>query len=246
MAWHPKTFLFCIILSVALLMSWIIPNPIRELWDSLDAAVFYSLNGSLPGHPNAAIFWAVANNRLFDIAVGGLFFILYVIYIRRAEPQAFFHRACQFAVVALYILFISQLERVVFFNITRVSPSLVLEPSYRLTELVPWLPTKDSSGNSFPGDHGMVALMLMAFLWHLGGKRYGIPAILITLISLTPRLVSGAHWATDVLVGSLGVTLFSMAVAIATPLYSKLSVWVERLLERYLVGTDGSENDIGL
>lgn len=232
--WHSKTLILSIILATLILGSWLIDSPLRAAWDMFDAQVFYTLNGSLPDSPNAAILWAALNNRLFDIAAGSLFFILFIHYIRSAKPEEFFTRACQFAMVALYILFISQLERVVFFNITRISPSLVLEPSYRLSELVPWLPTKDSSGNSFPGDHGMVALMLMAFLWYLGGVRYGILAIIVTVISLTPRLVSGAHWATDIVVGSVSVTLFSVAVAIATPLYTRLTHSLERLIRKYM------------
>ena len=54
----------------------------------------------------------------------------------------------------------------VIFTFDRLSPSLVLEPVFRLSEVVTSVKVKDVSGNSFPGDHG-TAVGLFTFV-HLG------------------------------------------------------------------------------
>ena len=99
----------------------------------------------------------------------------------------------------------------------RLSPTLVLPDAYRLTQLVPFIASKDSSTFSFPGDHATVMGMTACFIWYFCGRKYGIPAAIIAAICSIPRTVGGAHWLSDVLVSAPAIMLVAVALALATP-----------------------------
>jgi membrane-associated phospholipid phosphatase len=88
-----------------------------------------------------------------------------------------------------------------------LSPSLVLEPVARLPELVPWMEAKWESKNSFPGDHAVAAFAFVGLSFILMDRKTAWLAALFGLLYSVPRLVSGAHWLSDELVGG-GIALF--------------------------------------
>ena len=55
--------------------SWLTPAT-RELWDALDAAIFYSFNGPLASGKPWQGFWAIANWRPFDIIAASLILLV--------------------------------------------------------------------------------------------------------------------------------------------------------------------------
>jgi len=107
------------------------------------------------------------------------------------------------------------------FSEGRLSPTLVLEPHYKLTELVPWINAKDASSRSFPGDHATVLLLFSIFIHAFCGRRYAWIYILVIIFSL-PRLVSGAHWFTDVMIGGAATALMVAPLTIVTPIRNRL------------------------
>ena len=76
----------------------------------------------------------------------------------------------------------------------------------------------------------------MTSQWLYAGGRIGRLAVVVAIIFLAPRLVVGAHWASDILVGSAGVCLVSLSLAIATPVQAivvdGLTVVMQRRFER--------------
>ena len=99
----------------------------------------------------------------------------------------------------------------------RHSPSLELEPVHRITLLVPDVDTKDSSKDSFPGEHTMTLSVWVFLFWYFAGWRFGLVALSFGIIFSIPRLVAGAHWLTDDIIGGIGVAGLASCWLICTP-----------------------------
>lgn len=225
--WHPTGLLVFQGLALLLLASWWFEGShTRLLWDQWDRAVFYTLNGSLAEGESWQRFWAIANNRAFDLTSAILVLLLYARFALADGGKYLAERIAVFILIFLFTLIMIETSNVSLENLHRKSPSLVLEPVYRLTELVPDIKTKDSSGSSFPGDHSAVLLMWTGYFWFLAGTRYGLTALLIAVLFSMPRVVAGAHWFTDDFVGSGVVALTGLGWLFFSPLNRTGTRWM--------------------
>ncbi len=92
------------------------------------------------------------------------------------------------------------------------------------------LMTKDSSGDSFPSDHGLMLLTFCCFMHrYISVKAFSI-ALLIMVIFALPRIMAGAHWFTDIVVGSLSVVLIGTSWLLLTPLSDIMINWLDKNL----------------
>lgn len=235
--WYPRGFIALHLLALLIFGSWLF-EPTRAIWDSIDRHLFYLLNGSLAEGETWRLFWAAANTKTADIITGlgiiGFFFL----FIFSGPKDQRIERLSMFGILCGMIL-LSQDGGLVdlykgWLPFGRASPSLLLEPAYRLSELVPHIQAKDASGGSFPGDHGIVTLIWVGSTWFFASWRWGLAASLIGLLILLPRMVSGAHWLSDNLVGSSFLVLLMLAWILCTPLTFYLQRLGERVLGRLL------------
>jgi membrane-associated phospholipid phosphatase len=115
----------------------------------------------------------------------------------------------------------------------RASPSLTIDGAVRLTKMFPdwqahWY-LKDSSNQCFPGDHASVLLLwAMLLSLHARGRRL-LLIWLLTAVFMLPRLVSGAHWASDDFVGGLFVSLIAFGWGFYSPYAANTSDMLVRL-----------------
>jgi membrane-associated phospholipid phosphatase len=79
------------------------------------------------------------------------------------------------------------------------------------------VPTKDASKDSFPGDHGMMLLIFAAIMLRYFGQKAFAVALIIFVVFAFPRVMIGAHWFTDIAVGSLSVALIALPWCLMTP-----------------------------
>lgn len=105
--------------------------------------------------------------------------------------------------------------------VKRASPTLTFDNINRVSELL-HISTKDASRDSFPGDHGMMLLIFSAFMLRYFGKVAGIIGLIITVVFAFPRVMIGAHWLTDIVVGSMTVVLIGLPWWLMTPLSDRL------------------------
>lgn len=75
-------------------------------------------------------------------------------------------------------------------------------------------------------------LIFTGFMLRYFGKKAFLIAVLIFLIFSLPRIMIGAHWFTDVFVGSLSIALLGLPWVLLTPLSDGLI----NLLNRYIPG----------
>ncbi len=215
---HWRILLVCQLFALALYASWSYP-PFAVAWKGLDFSVFKALDGYLRTHPGTHTFWALMNHRIVDY-VGAAFFVCLFIFAARRSPSLdrgrWLARGIALAVLLLVILDIS--EGVVF-HFESPSPTLAVEGAFRLTQAVPWVNAKDSSSASFPGDHGTAVLLFSAALWYFGGRRIGLVAVCGSALLLLPRLVAGAHWLSDIAVGSTAAAVGGVGLVYALHLH---------------------------
>ncbi len=114
-------------------------------------------------------------------------------------------------------------------SVKRASPTLTFTNINRVSELLS-VPTKDASRDSFPGDHGMMLLIFSAFMWRYFGKVAGLIALIIFVVFAFPRVMIGAHWFTDIIVGSMTVILIGLPWVLLTPLSDRLITFFDKSL----------------
>ena len=219
-----KAFFLYHLFALLLFTSWLF-MPTRAVWDRLDLFAFSCLNLQLEMSPLAQIFWALTNLKsadLFGALFMGTFFVLYVIDGEHEERK---RRISQFIYLCIWgeigILLSKEFLAIVLQMIpfARECPTLVYSHAIKLSHAIPWLKVKDVAKSSFPSDHGEIIFQWLSFIWFFCRWRYGLVATLWSIFFILPRLVAGAHWASDMFVGSMTFVLILLAWATATPIY---------------------------
>ncbi|HAT8013504.1 phosphatase PAP2 family protein [Citrobacter rodentium] len=215
--------------GLTLFMSWYLPAN-HGFWFPLDSGIFHFFNQQLV--ESRAFLWLIAltNNRAFDacslLAMGCLMLSFWL-----KETPAGRRRIVIIGVVMLLTAVILNQLGQALLPVKRASPTLSFGDIYRVSELL-HIPTKDASKDSFPGDHGMMLLIFAAFMLRYFGKKAGFIGLIIAVVFAFPRVMIGAHWLTDIVVGSLTVVLIGLPWCLMTPLSDRLIV----LFENYLPG----------
>ncbi|GAA3711930.1 Kdo(2)-lipid A phosphotransferase [Oceanisphaera sediminis] len=216
------------LVAIAVLGSWFwLPN--HGFWFDIDKAIFYYFNDKIGVSDGWVTAVAIANNRAFDgvalLAMG----VLYYSYYRGAGPE----QKRQLLIIGLMMLLtavgLNQLGRAV--PVERPSPTLTFENVFRLTELAGFK-TKDASGDSFPGDHGLMLMIFTAFVWRFLSWKAGLWGCVFVVVFSAPRVMGGAHWWSDIYVGAFSVACFGMAWLMHTGVFDVVLAWLDRYLPR--------------
>ncbi len=214
--------------GLALFFSWYLPEH-HGFWFSIDKSIFFDFNSRMVSHPAFAKFVAITNYRGFDavslIAMG----LLYYSYWRKNSPAGR-HRMLAIGITLLLsAVVLNQLGHRI--PVVHSSPTLFFQNVHRVGELT-GIPTKDASSDSFPGDHGMMLMIFACFMWrYFGGRAFAKAAVIFFIFAL-PRVMAGAHWFTDIAVGSLSVVLVGMSWWLLTPGSDAVVNFLDRKLPR--------------
>jgi membrane-associated phospholipid phosphatase len=229
--WKLKSLLVWNIIGTLLFASLFMPLT-QPYWDTLNVAFFKMINSSLRDRPTWQLFWACANHKYADWVEDVCILGFFIAYVRNASKGLRLKRVCNLIFCVLYIGLIIFLVNEVLFRgqlkISHPSPSLVVENSVRLSKEIPWMKIKDSATKSFPGDHGTTALLFGASFAYLAGWRLGLLASLYAVFLCIPRLIVGAHWLSDIVVGSGTITIFFLSWAFCSPLFARFTTGCER------------------
>lgn len=217
------------IAGLALFLSWYLPAN-HGFWFPLDSGIFHFFNRQLAESRPFLWLVAITNNRAFDgcslLAMGYL-----MLRFWRKESAAGRRRIlCIGLVMLLTAVVLNQLAQHLI-PVKRPSPTLFFPDIYRVSELLN-ISTKDASTSSFPGDHGMMLLIFTAFMWRYFGHKTFALALIIFMVFSFPRVMIGAHWFSDIAVGSLSVALIGLPWCLMTPLSDRLIA----IFHRYLPG----------
>ena len=153
----------------------------------------------------------------------------------RGDERA--RRLSQGVFIVFYTVLVLHASERWLWEVDRVSPTLALDGAVRISELHPDVGSKDTSLRSFPGDHGIALILFAGHIWFFCGRRLGLVATGAVLVLIWPRIVVGAHWLTDIAVGSLALGGACLGIALATPVHaiavSGLSRPARMLLRRF-------------
>ena len=243
--WNPKGLLLSHVLIVFLLLLLFSPYT-QGVLSAVDRAFFCFLNGSLKGHPHMQLFWSLANHKLTDWVHDVVFLFLIIAAVFAAPKQDRLKKISQFLFCILYIAcIIFFFNRLIFrenLDIVRLSPTVELPNSIRLSKIFPELGIKDASKQSFPGDHATTALLLAASYGYLARGKLALLGWAYGIFMCLPRLIAGAHWLSDVAIGSGCIALFFLSWAFHTPLANHASSLFERSLRFFLRKPQPTEN----
>ena len=234
-SWKIKTLLLCHFIGALLFASLFWPVT-KGYWETIDIAFFKCINVTLKDHPSWQLFWAFANHKLADWVEDLCILCFFIAYVRQGHRHLRKRKVAELVFIVFYIAAILYfINRVLFrenLDIPRLSPTLVVEDSVRLSDEIPWMSIKDEASKSFPGDHGTTALLFAASFSYLAGWRLGVLASLYGAFLCMPRLITGAHWLSDVVVGSGTIAIITLSWAFCTPLFTRFTNGCERLFAR--------------
>ncbi|BEO04948.1 phosphatase PAP2 family protein [Serratia marcescens] len=220
--------LFFNLLGVALFLSWFLPAN-HGGWFALDSAIFFFFNRHLATDPAFLHLVAITNNRAFDVISLLAMGLLYLYFYLKQDAAGRRRLVITGVVMLLTAVVLNQLGHLL--PVKHPSPTLTFDNIHRVSELT-GIPTKDASSDSFPGDHGMMLIIFSCFMLRYFGRGAFAVALLITLVFSLPRVMIGAHWFTDIAVGSLSVVLVGASWVLMTP----CSDWIVERLNRLLPG----------
>jgi len=232
--WRPRCFAALVSLALILIASWIWPVT-RGLWTNLDETIFTAVNSTLAIGKGWAGIWAVGNSRYFDFVVGLI--MLTLILRKNLIFQSLEVRRALFTMAGLMGLLVI-MHAALSYVVTKMgwqhqSPSRVMDNTVYLHKIFPEMKRharmKDTSPRSFPGDHASVLILWAMFLvTYARGKMILIPVALAALFSF-PRVIAGAHWFSDIMVGSVMLASLAYALGYCTPLLRWWDYTLERL-----------------
>lgn len=231
--WHPVVLVLGLGFSTLLMASFFL-EPGSSLWLALDERLFWTLNRTLLWGPWYQELIAVATSPFVDIAGGLSMLGLYLHFAAHRGHTDTTEVTAICLLLLLLILVAVQIAKAIPYD--RPSGTLVFTDALRLNGLVTWIHSKDSSRDTFPGDHGTVLLVFAGLTSIYLPRAYAAAAWLLVLIFIFPRLVSGAHWLSDVAVGSVSIAGVVLTATFATPLHrfllDRLACMARRLHRR--------------
>jgi membrane-associated phospholipid phosphatase len=213
-------------LGIALFLSWYLPEN-HGIWFHIDSAIFHYFNEKLLPNSKFAVFVAIVNMRAFDVISLLCMGLLYYSAFRKQDHAGKRHLFIIGLVMLITAVIINQIGHQI--PVSRPSPTLTFENINRVSEITNWH-TKDSSSDSFPGDHGLMLLIFSSFILRYISRGAFFIALLIVIAFALPRIMAGAHWFTDIAVGSLSLTLIGMSWVLLTPLSDIMAAWLGKKL----------------
>lgn len=216
----PYLLIMSHIALVSALLLWF--NPLTHpLCQKLDIWIFQVLNGSLT-YEFWQSFWGLLNHRRetsINLILAALFNIWAIIDTK--DPKLRSVRIKQIIYFWIFFQIGFTLQDILFnklLHIERASPSLCVQPVIKLSEILQNTNIKDTSTHSFPGGHAFSLIYWASFTLLSSSKRIGILSIIFAITLCIPRLISGAHWASDV-VFSVLLALLWLSWTLYFPIY---------------------------
>lgn len=219
------TLLFFNVLGIALL-AWYGTTHMNGLWFTLDSAIFRFFNEKIVLGSNFSQLVAYANLRVMDVPVFLCMAGLYLYFFLQTDNTG----KRKMIALGILMLFLGVLlkQAAKFSPIQHISPTLFFGDANRLSIFTD-IGAKDYSRVSFPSDHGTMLMIFAAFTARYFGKRAFCLAALLVIIFTLPRIAGGAHWFSDVYVGSFSLVCIAGSWLLLTPASDILAAQIERI-----------------
>lgn len=217
--WHVLVLGAMTVFGLALLYLWSRNYALHDAVHDFDDRAYLYLNGLIEhkGFLQTAV--AFANSRIYAFLTFFMLAGILVSFFLLSDRYDLGRRVALGLVIAFFSFFVTELRRRLdLFEMKRESPSLALDTSTDLEKIYPeWWDIKIISHNSFPSDHATAFLLITVLLWRFAGWRWGVGMLALMPFILLPRLMVGAHWLSDMVVGSLFYVSLAAGWLLCTP-----------------------------
>ncbi|MGY3869049.1 hypothetical protein ACW5W4_05825 [Aeromonas crassostreae] len=211
---------------------WLLPG--HGLWARWDMGIFRGFNVLLAEPGPWRLFMAITNHRLFDLVSLSCMVGMLLTLFLRSDGQGRARWVAMGLLMVVTALLLNRIGHLI--PLERPSPTLSMPGALRLTTLIDF-PTKDASSDSFPGDHGLMLMIFATFMLRFAPRWMGWAACAMVVLFTLPRIMVGAHWFTDIYMGSLSISLIMLPWLLLTPLCERVLAWltpqVDRLFGRW-------------
>jgi len=257
--WNLKYFIILLFGAAIYLKLWSSFALTANIFDDLDYGLFYFLNNLL--HNDLwSFFCAILNTRYVDLISGLTLLSIAIAFVLHGGKYCILRRIIMFASISVFIMFSSYLSQYFFLGVERISPTrehfggskymrrrimTKMEKKGIKMNIVfinhkhKNIKTKDGSNITFPSDHGIVLFAFFIGIFFYSGMKLGFISLFISILFSIPRLLSGAHFITDTIVGTFVVLLISTAIFYTTPLHiyviKILRVIIHKLLHKKIL-----------
>jgi Kdo2-lipid A phosphotransferase len=197
----------------------------------------------------------LGHNRMFDLSIAGLnsksgdkvivicFGLFFLAHSFRQPKSSLVFRRLSFWIYACAILIlVYQFQRLIEGSFGRDSPGKELDHWINLKKLYK-VPAKVSNSNSFPSGHA-TAYYFFAFLTLRRYRVMGYCMLLIAIFLTTSRVATGAHWLSDIVLGSIPIAALIAAVATETSLSKGQKIIEKALKDIWFVATTHHQRSI--
>lgn len=224
------------LISLLLVASWS-GGITREYWDILDQWMFAKTNPWLNEFSaTLSWLWAILSIRISDLIP--LFIMLWFFSIKGAifANKERLSGLVGFVLLLIVMLFVR--ETLDFYvnleNLGRPSPTAVIDSAVRLSSIYPSFDLKDWDGDSFPGDHAAVLFTWFGYCLFFVRNKWSFLVVFFVMLFSLPRLMAGAHWLSDIMVGGVSTALTTLAFGLYTPMLNKLQKSLTKVVRTIL------------
>lgn len=154
--------------GLTIFFSWYLPAE-HGFWFTLDKSIFYYFNEQLQPESSFTYFVGLTNVRHFDIISLMAMLALYGYYYSKQDHLG--KRKMWFIGVTMlfFAVILNQLGHLI--PVQRCSPTGFFENIHRVSKMLVFK-TKDYSGDSFPGDHGLMLMIYAGFMLRFWQKSF--------------------------------------------------------------------------
>lgn len=146
--------------------------PAHGFWQTLDNGVFFAFQKLIAQSTAFTYFVAFTNLRPFDAVAFLCMLAIYLYHFRKADARGRRWMVAMGLSMMVAVVLAKQCDMLMHFE--RPSPTKYFieqgVPALKVSTLTGW-PSKDASGMSFPGDHGMMLIIFAAFMLRYYGKK---------------------------------------------------------------------------
>ncbi len=228
--WKSLIFVHCFLFICILL--WISPLT-HTVCKQMDSYIFTLLNSSLIGSTYLQSLFGLFNHRLetkLNLVFAVIINILAILATHNKNLRKI--RLLQYlyfwACFQIGFMFQDWILHTVL-HLERLSPSLMIEPAFQLSEVLNDPNIKDRSLHSFPSGHAFSMIFWGTFTFLSSPRYIGVTSLMIGIFLSTARLFSGAHWFSDVAFSSI-LALCWLTWTLHTPIYQSIKKKQEAVL----------------
>ncbi len=219
-----KKYLYSAICIISfLILSWVTP-PFSYLWDLIDKNLFIFLNKSALYFPSLQVGIAWLNSRYGDWFYEFLFLAIYLVSIAFHKDKK--RKIYQLSFLILLVFFVQVCINTVIcrkiLDLSRYSPSKMLNVFVDFSNFK-FPHNRIFTTHSFPSDRATTLFLCAIFSW--SHFRYPI-ALIFTFVSLIfalSRLIVGAHWLSDIIMGGFVLSYAIWIICMYVPFLKQFS-----------------------